>query len=72
MTLSLAAQAILAAYQNASIDDALTAAAVIRSAVAVTQQYQGKDCLSDEVWTCDANELLAIADELDLSPFIKP
>jgi hypothetical protein len=72
MTLSLAAQAILAAYQNASIDDALTAAAVIRSAVAVTQQYQGKDCLSDEVWTCDADELLAIADELDLSPFIKP
>jgi hypothetical protein len=72
MTLSLAAQAVLAAYQNASIDDALTTAAVLRSAVAVTQQYQGKDCLSSEVWTCDADELLAIADELDLLTSIKP
>ena len=72
MTLSLAAQAVLAAYQNASIDDALTTAAVLRSAVAVTQRYQGTDCLSDEVWTCDANELLAIADELDLLPPIEP
>jgi hypothetical protein len=72
MTLSLAAQAVLAAYQNASIDDALTTAAVLRSAVAVTQQYQGKDCFSSEVWTCDADELLAIADELDLLPSIKP
>jgi hypothetical protein len=72
MTLSLAAQAVLAAYQNASIDDALITAAVLRSAVAVTQQYQGKDCLSSEVWTCDADELLAIADELDLLTSIKP
>jgi hypothetical protein len=72
MTLSLAAQAVLAAYRDASIDDALTAAAVIRSAVAVTQQYQGKDCLSSEVWTCDADELLAIADELDLFTSIEP
>jgi hypothetical protein len=72
MTLSLAAQAVLAAYQNASIDDALTTAAVLRSAVAVTQQYQGTDCFSDEVWTCDADELLAIADELDLLTSIKP
>jgi hypothetical protein len=72
MTLSLAAQAVLAAYQDASIDDAVTAAAVIRSAVAVTQQYKGTGCLSDEVWTCDASELLAIADELDLLPPFKP
>ena len=72
MTLSSAAQAVLAAYQNASIDDALTAAAVLRSAVAVTQQYREKDCLSNEVWTCDADELLAIADELDLFTSIEP
>lgn len=40
----------------------------IRSAVAHTQQYQGKDCLSNEVWTCDADELLAIATELEQLP----
>jgi len=33
---------------------------VIRSAVAHTQQHRGND-----VWTCDADELLAIADELE-------
>ena len=32
----------------------------IRSAVAHTQQHRGSD-----VWTCDADELLAIADELE-------
>jgi hypothetical protein len=32
----------------------------IRSAVAHTQQHRGND-----VWTCDADELLAIADELE-------
>ena len=72
MTLSLAAQAVLAAYQDASIDDALTTAAVLRSAVAVTQQYQGTDYLSKEVWICDADELLAIANELDAFASIKP
>jgi hypothetical protein len=40
-------------------------AAALRAVVAVTQQYQGNDCLSDEIWTCDADELLAIADELE-------
>jgi hypothetical protein len=32
----------------------------IRSAVAHTQQHRG-----NEVWTCDADELLAIADQLE-------
>jgi len=32
----------------------------LRSAVAHTQQHRGND-----VWTCDADELLAIADELE-------
>jgi hypothetical protein len=32
----------------------------IRSAVALTQQHHGND-----VWECDADELLAIADELE-------
>jgi hypothetical protein len=40
-------------------------AAALRAAIAVTQQYQGNDCLSDEIWTCDADELLAIAAELE-------
>jgi len=35
-------------------------AAALRSAVAHTQQHRGND-----VWTCDADELLAIADELE-------
>jgi hypothetical protein len=63
--LSPAAQAVLDAYQLASIEDELTAAAVLRAVVAHTQQYQGNDCLSNEVWTCDADEILAIADELE-------
>lgn len=32
----------------------------IRSVVALTQQHRG-----NEVWTCDADEILAIADELE-------
>lgn len=32
----------------------------LRSAVALTQQHRGND-----VWTCDADELLAIADQLE-------
>jgi hypothetical protein len=63
--LSPAAQAVLDAYRLASIEDELTAAAVLRAAVAHTQQYQGKDCLSNEIWTCNANELIAIAEELE-------
>jgi len=47
--LSPAAQAILDAYQFAPIEDELTAAAVLRAAIAHTQQYQGKDCYSNEV-----------------------
>lgn len=35
----------------------------IRSAVAHTQQHRGND-----VWTCDADELIAIADELEHWP----
>jgi hypothetical protein len=67
MTLSFAAQVVLDAYQEAPIDDALTAAAVLRSAVACTQQHHGHD-----VWECDADELLAIANELEASISIKP
>jgi hypothetical protein len=63
--LSPAAKAVLDAYQLASIEDEPTAAAVLRAAVAHTQQYQGNDCLSNEIWTCDADELIAIAEELE-------
>jgi hypothetical protein len=68
--LSPAAQAVLdAAYREMDYAprrhvQCVTAAA-LRAAVAHTQQYQGKDCLSDEVWTCDADVLLAIATELE-------
>jgi hypothetical protein len=40
-------------------------AAALRAAVAHTQQHHGHDVYSREVWECDADELLAIADELD-------
>ena len=63
--LSPAAQAIEDAVDNAWSNSRARAAAALRAAVAVTQQYQGNDCLSDEIWTCDADELLAIADELE-------
>jgi len=71
MVLSPAAQAVLDAVDqvprvlNCTQDHPLFAAAALRAAIAVTQQYQGNDCLSDEIWTCDADELLAIADELE-------
>jgi hypothetical protein len=39
--------------------------AALRAAVAHTQLYQGNDCLGNEVWTCDADELLAIATKLE-------
>ena len=68
--LSPAAQAVLEACwkaRDAALDeeDMLGLAAALRAAIAHTQQYQGKDCLSNEVWTCDADELLAIATELE-------
>ena len=58
--LSTAAQTVLDAYQLASIEDELTIAAVLRAAVAHTQQHHNHD-----VWKCDADELLAIATELE-------
>jgi hypothetical protein len=70
--LSLAAQAVMDAYINNCgwLDgpfkkDYQCVAAVLRAAVAHTQMYQGNDCYSNEVWTCDADELLAIATELE-------
>ena len=66
--LSPAAQAVLDAYwDDAPLESGARCglAAALCAAVAVTQQYQGNDCLSDEIWTCDADELLAIADELE-------
>jgi hypothetical protein len=72
--LSLTAQAVLDAA-NASATNAWSDAThqrfrtgvadALRAAVAHTQLYQGNDCLSNEVWTCDSDELLAIADELE-------
>ena len=62
--LSLAAQAVMNACTNAPIHinwaTRSAAAAVLRAAVAQTQQRQYGDC-----WICDANELRAIAAELD-------
>jgi hypothetical protein len=65
--LSPAAQAILrAAYEATRNPDWQTnfytsyAAAALRAAVAHTQQHHGHD-----VWECDADELLAIAAELE-------
>ena len=69
--LSPAAQAVLDAVDevprvlNCTQDHPLFAAAALRAAVAHTQMYQGNDCLSNEVWTCDSDELLAIAAELE-------
>jgi hypothetical protein len=61
--LSPAAQAVLDAmhrsYDHEPTRRAL-AAGVLRAAVANTQQHHGLD-----VWECDADELLAIADELE-------
>ena len=69
-SLSPAAQAIkdavLALYSDEKVHkfgwqlDAPTVAAALRAAVAHTQQHRGLG-----VWECDADELLAIASELD-------
>jgi hypothetical protein len=66
--LSPAAQAVLDAANGACCygpDDILNdsrdiAAAALRAAVAQTQRHPGHD-----IWQCDADDLLAIADELD-------
>ena len=61
--LSPAAQAVLdAAFDPWQSTDtpASIAAAALRVAVAHTQQHHNHD-----VWKCDADELLAIADELE-------
>jgi hypothetical protein len=66
--LSPAAQVVLDAANGASSygpDDCLNesrwvAAAALRAAVAHTQQHHNHD-----VWKCDADELLVIADELE-------
>jgi len=61
MVLSPAAQAVLNAYRDADIDDAVTAAAVLRAA-AEHLSYQ----LPFEDWgRIDVVDLLAIADELE-------
>jgi len=62
--LSPQAQAVLDAYRSSHLSINNLAAA-LRAAVACTQQYKGKDCLSNEVWECDADELLAISDDLE-------
>jgi hypothetical protein len=63
--LSPAAQAVLNASSDAPVGggwnaDRLAIAAALRAAIAYTQQRQYNDC-----WICDANELLAIAAELE-------
>ena len=65
--LSPAAQAVLDAFWN-GLDcgddwDKANIAAALRAAVAHTQQHRGLG-----VWECDADELLAIAAELEASP----
>jgi len=64
--LSPEAQAVLDAFSNeptfntdGSLNVSGAIAAALRAAVAHTQQRQYNEC-----WICDANELLAIADEL--------
>ena len=57
--LSPATQAVLDAFRSRHTGQGCLAAA-LRAAVAYTQQHHGHD-----VWECDADELLAIADELD-------
>jgi hypothetical protein len=60
--LSPAAQAVLTAYNQRELAAKRTTAlaAALRAAVAHTQQHHNHD-----VWKCDADELLAIADELE-------
>jgi len=62
--LSPQAQSVLDAYRSNHLSINNLASA-LRAAVACSQQYKGKDCLSNEVWECDADELLAIANELE-------
>jgi hypothetical protein len=65
--LSPAAQAVLDAADNVRINvdwwpEGMPeiVAAALRAAVAQTQRHPGHD-----IWQCDADDLLAIADELD-------
>jgi hypothetical protein len=58
--LSPAAQAVMDAYVSEDRAGRLAVAAALRAAVAHTQQHRGLG-----VWECDADELLAIAAELD-------
>jgi hypothetical protein len=62
--LSPGAQTVLDAYRSSHLSINNLAAA-LRAAVAYTQLYKGNDCFSNEVWQCDADELLAIASELE-------
>jgi hypothetical protein len=62
MTLSVAAQAVLAAYQNTSIDDALTAAAVLRASANQLTPYSVEDMPGAAFCR---NKLLVIANELE-------
>ena len=62
--LSPQAQLVIDAYRSSHLSINNLAAA-LRAAVACSQQYKGKDCLSNEIWECDADELLAIANELE-------
>jgi len=57
--LSPATQAVLDAFRSSHTGQGCLAAA-LRAAVAHTQEHHGHD-----VWECDADELLAIADELE-------
>lgn len=65
--LSLAAKAVYDAYckeaDNPYYYERSGLVAALRAAVAHTQQHHGHD-----VWECDANELLAIAAELEELP----
>jgi len=70
--LSPVAQAVLDAFlgdcENTGLqmdDMRENVASALRAAVAHTQQHHGHDVYSREVWECDADELLAIADELE-------
>jgi len=58
--LSPAAQAVLSTFFEGPGPINRSIAAVLRAAVAHTQQHRGLG-----VWECDADELLAIAAELD-------
>jgi len=61
---SPATQAVLDAYRSSHLS-VNNLAAALRAAVVHTRLYQGNDCLGNEWWICDADELLAIVDELE-------